>query len=265
MDIWPKKYLIEIQENYKMYFDFINDLLEFVPKFLPEGSISVNKQAGAFYAAAILALFSKSYKTIRAIKTLCLEGLSSDANALLRTLLECLISLRYLSEGDKENKGIDYFEFCLMQNQKILNALKNNPSLKDIVTNEAELNVKDVTLKIKSKMSEDDFEKKYNASHWSGNNIEGIANRVGLQAAYDLPFRLSSRAIHATDFFDHMKYQNGFIINILPGDKWCKEVLLTSIMLFLMILMEVKESFVLNQDEEIALFDQRFKQLVKQT
>jgi hypothetical protein len=246
-----------------LYFDFINDLLEFVPKFLPEGSISVDKQAGTFYAAAILALFSKSYKTIRAIKTLCLEGLSSDANALLRTMIECLISLRYLSEGNKENKGIDYFEFCLLQNQKILNALKKDPIFKDIVTNEAELNVKDVTLNIKSKMSEDDFKKKYKASHWSGVNIEVVANRVGLQAVYDLPFRISSRAIHATDFSDHMKYQNGFVINILPGDKWCKEVLITSIRIFLMILVEVKNSFDLNQDEEVASFEQRFRQVVR--
>jgi len=263
MNIWKKKDLIEIRKRYRQYFHFINDILNFIPKFIPEGELSVDRQNKIYYPSAILALFSKSYKTLRAIRLLCMKGLSSDANALLRPLSECLINMLYLSEGDKESKGLEYFQFCQIQKGKILNSFKNNARLSDMVTNDMEIEVKNQSNELRNKMGEIEFNRRYKASHWSGESIEAIAKKVGLDVMYDLTFRLSSQAIHATDYSDHMEYNKGFKINILPGDKWCREVLGASIIIFILILKKINEVFLLSQDEAIDSFEQQFEQIIK--
>ena len=126
------KYLDEIKNKYRSYFDFIDELFEFVPAFLPQGKNVIKKRANEkAYVTANLVFFTKSYKTLRAIKILCLQGLGSDANALLRLLLECLINILFISEGDKEKKALEYFAFCHMQDLKMFNAIKNDLKLKD--------------------------------------------------------------------------------------------------------------------------------------
>jgi hypothetical protein len=260
---WPRTDLTEIRKKHLRFFEFINKLLRFVPKFLPEGKLTIQNRNEMSYYAAVLTLFSKSCKTLRAIRLLCLAGLSSDANALLRPLLECLISMLYLSQDDKGEKGDQYFAFCHMQAQKTLNALRANPVLNDMVTDEIEKKIKDQSTAIIGEMGEDEFSRRYRASHWSGESIEAIARKVGLEVIYDLPFRLSSQAIHATDYLDHIEYYDGFRINILPGDRWCKEVLGASIVTFLQILKMVNEAFSLKQDRKLSSFEKRSQLLAK--
>jgi len=263
-DIWSKEDLREIRLKYQKYFEFIDELLKFVPKFLPEGQIDIEaKKSGVLFATAILALFAKSVKSLRAIKILCWQGLGSDANALLRTLLECLISLRFIKMEDKEKKATEYFAFCAIQERKLMNAMQNNPKLKYVISEPIRKVVMDVTEGIKAEMSEEEFENRYKASHWSGGQIETVAQEVGLKMYYDLAYRISSRAIHATDFSDHVKYHNGFKLYILPGDKWHREVLFASVLFFLLILIEVNEAFYLRQDEALESFKDRFEQLTQ--
>lgn len=263
-DIWSKEHLREIQLRHLKYFEFIDELLKFVPKFLPEGQIEIEaKKSGVLFATAILALFAKSVKSLRAVKTLCWQGLGSDANALLRTLLECLISLRFIKMGDRKKKATEYFAFCAIQERKLMNAMQNNPQLKHMISEPIRKVVMDVTEGIKTDMSEEEFENRYKASHWSGGQIETVAQKVGLKMYYDLAYRISSRAIHATDFSDHVKYHNGFKLYILPGDKWHREVLFTSVLFFLLILIEVNEAFYLRQDEALKSFKDHFEQLTQ--
>jgi hypothetical protein len=263
MNIWPEEDLIGIRKKYNDFFIFIDDLINFVPSFMPEGKLRVDDKNHIGYSAAILALFIKSYKTIRGIKLLCMEGLPSDANALLRPLLECLISMRYLSDGDKSERGSEYFQFCHMQTEKVLNSLKKNALLTDMVTDDMENKVKALSNELKNEMGEIEFNKRYKASHWSGKSIEIIAKEVGLDVLYDLPFRLSSQAIHATDYLDHVDYDNGFIGNIFPGDRWCREVLGASIITFIQILKTVNAAFSLRQDEVINSFEGKSELLSK--
>lgn len=262
-DIWPEKDLINIREKYKPYFSLIDDMLLFVPEFIPEGDLSINSNEQSC-SSAIITLFIKSYKTIRAIKVLCMHGLSTEANALLRTVMECLIGIIYLSKGDKELNGMKYYTFCHIQKVKLMNSLKSNPQLKDMVTAEAEQKIKVELEVLKNKIGEDEFSKIYRSSHWSGMSIETVAKKINLTSIYDLPFRLSSQATHATDFNDHFEYNNGFIIKIFPEDRWTLAILTNSISMFLSILLEVDHAFLLGMTGKISSLTDRFKKIMEQ-
>jgi hypothetical protein len=113
----------------------------------------------------------------------------------------------------------------------------------------------------KARMPEQEFDARYQASAWHGRKIEQVMRDVGMQSVYDLPFRLGSRAAHATDLFDHMHWspETGFVLNLIPGDKWAEPVLGASNLLFLEILGEVNSLGNFAEDEEIRLLTEKVK------
>ncbi len=58
MDIRPKQELLRIRGQYQHYFTLIDDMLRLVPQFLPQGSVTIEADAGVEFGTVVLALFA---------------------------------------------------------------------------------------------------------------------------------------------------------------------------------------------------------------
>ncbi len=238
-----------------------NRLLNFALGMTAKGAVRMKGEELGFMAI-VLGLFAKSVKTFRAIQLLCVHGLAEDAQILLRTLSETLANIRYLARGDRENRARQYADFTVIQDQKLINSTEQNPNLQGMFPNDTKALVRQRLQDAKARMPEHEFEKRYQASAWHGRKIEQVMRDVDMQSVYDLPFRLGSRAAHATDLFDHMYWspETGFILKLIPGDKWAEPVLGASNLLFLEILGEVNSLGNFGEDEGIRLLTEHIKE-----
>ncbi len=86
-------------------------------------------------------------------------------------------------------------------------------------------------------------------------------NVVGGQSVYDLPFRMSSRAVHATDLFDHIEWKSdgSLIMKSLPGDRWTPTVLDVANLFFSMVITEADAFAELGVGEEIEKINAEFE------
>ncbi len=217
-----------------------NHLLVFALAMSGKGEVRSKKEEMGFVAVA-LGLYAKAVKTFRATHLLCVHGLCEDAQALLRTLSEILAHIKYIAKEDPEGRARQYVDFILIQEQKMINATEQTPGLRGTYSDADKAVVRGWIDEARKRMSEEEFNKRYDAAAWHGRRIVEVMREVNMQTAYDLPFRLGSRAVHATDLFDHILWdpERGFTLNLLPGDKWAKSVLDASILFFLEILEEV--------------------------
>jgi hypothetical protein len=147
-----------------------------------------------------LFIFSRAMKTFRSITLLCQKGFGQDAAPLLRTLLENLISTRYiLKDKDKADtltkRFVDYKWIILKK--RLGNPKKNSrqPKPQDPLSNKN----KDLILQ-KAKGFKEEFHVKSDRAllTWSGKTLKDMAKAVSkeLEKEYDATFRLCSRFSH---------------------------------------------------------------------
>ncbi len=76
----------------------------------------------------------------------------------------------------------------------------------------------------------------------------------GFKSVYDMPFRISSRAVHATDLMDHVtiRADGALVIKPLPGDHWTGAVLGTANAFFCSIISEANTFAKLGVEERVA-------------
>ncbi len=211
------------------------------------------REAELGFIGVVLGLYAKAVKTFRAIHLLCVHGLCEDAQALLRTLSEVLADIKYLAKEDQVNRAQQYLDFTVIQDQKMINATEQNPELRGMFPDAVRDIVQERIEDARRRMPEEEFKRRYNSGAWHGRGIEEVMHDVGMQSAYDISFRLGSRAVHATDLFDHMDWdpERGFVLKLLPGDKWALPVLNESNLLFLDILCQVNTIGNFGADEQI--------------
>lgn len=208
------------------------------------------------FFVVVMGLFAKSIKTFRGIHLLCSHGLCEDAHALERTLGEILTNIRYLANSEERVKlARRFFDYTIIQDSKLIEATERNPALRGLFPDEAKQRNSDYLEGAKSRLPEEEFNSLYGSQGWHGKSVESLMHSVGLQSLYDLTFRLGSRAIHATDLFDHVDFshKDGFVLKCLPGDWWAEPVLGTSNLNFLEILNHVNKVAKLGVDQEIHL------------
>lgn len=227
-------------KEYGVLLEIGERLLGFALAMTGKGQVRL-KEGELGFVAVILGLYTKAVKTFRAIHLLCVHGLCEDAQALLRTLSEILADIKYLAGEDKEDRARQYMDFIVIQDHKLIQATERNPGLRGMFPDETKALVQQRLASARGRMAEEEFEKRYKAGAWHGRKIEQVMCDVGMQTAYDLPFRQGSRAVHATDLFDHIVWKpaQGFTLNLLPGDRWAKPVLRASSLFFLEILDQV--------------------------
>ena len=238
-----------------------NHLINFALALTSKSEVRLKEQELG-YVGVVLGLYAKSVKTYRAIHLLCVHGLCEDAEILLRTLVEILANIKYLTMEDREDRARQYLDFTVIQDQKLINATEHNPKLKGMFPDEVKAIVRDRIEGAEARISGEEFKRRYEASTWHGSRIEQAMREVGMQVAYDLPFRQGSRAAHATDLFDHFEWTptHGFVLKLIPGDKWANPVLSASNLLFVEILKELNVVGNFGEDEGIRRL---FEEIVK--
>ncbi len=158
------------------------------------------------YYHTILALFSKSLKTFRAIHLLCCRNLGADAHALCRSLLETVATIRSFSKDGRpvEEMVIRYLDFVDYQDKKLMNALICNPELRDLISKEMRDSMDQRMKAIEQRLGQEGLKSLEGRKYWFGGfSVEQFVQDNLSKTIYDLPYRLASRALHGVDLRDH--------------------------------------------------------------
>ena len=238
-------------EHFKLGDRLVSIALSAAGKNVVEGAGQDGPRFGAL--TVILGLFAKSVKTFRSIHLLCERGYCEDANALLRALAEVMVTVTYIAKEDSESRAQQYLDFMSMQDRKLKNATEQNPGLKGVFTTHAIDQVEKMADAARKRMTDDEYERRYKKGCWYPDGIESLMHATGLQSVYDLPFRISSRAVHASDLLDHVEWKKdgSLVIRPLPGDHWTGAVLPTANVFFCSIIAEANSFAKLGVEEEI--------------
>ena len=255
----PTKYGTLLQEGHT--------LLDLALRKTTDRSLSFRSDQFGFFAV-VMGLFAKSIKTFRAIHLLGSHGLCEDAHALERTLAEIFANLRYLANSqDQDQLARRFLDYTIIQDSKMIEATERNPALRGMFPDEVKQQNSDYLEGAKSRLPEEEFNSLYRSQGWHGQSVESLMHSVSLQSLYDLTFRLGSRAVHATDLFDHFdfRHEDGFVLKFLPGDQWAEPVLRSSNLIFLEILNHVNKVAKFGVDQEIDLAFKKFRSRYRPT
>lgn len=167
-------------------------LRDFNSRNIKLGELAPSKRLMLFFMAKII-------KTYSAILILCREGYGQDSYALLRGLLETLISIKYIFSDalSADEKAVRFVEY------------------KWVILKRYSQEYEEGSL-IQNKFSE--FKKKYNIISdkalitWSGKSVRDMAKHCGVNLLdeYDFGFRIYSRFSHPSIIGDkeYLRYEN---------------------------------------------------------
>jgi hypothetical protein len=221
----------------------------------------INSKDELLYFFIIMGLYTSADKTFRGILLLCKDGNWEVARALLRTLLETLTNIRYISKHDSIQRAKEYFCFSAINDMKMMRAIEANSFFKDMGMDELSQKARGNLDRAKEVLPED-FPRLSRSKTWHGKKIETVMGDVGLQPAYDLVFRLTSQNIHATDAINHisLSQDRGLVLKFKPDALWVNGVASFSNSLFYSILRELDrigkcecEHAILAMKEEILI------------
>ena len=249
--------LVTKHNLYTEDFELGNELLTVALSASKAGVVEGATPEGPRFSAltVILGLFAKAVKTFRSIHLLCERGYCEDANGLLRTLAEVMTTVTYIAKEDSEERAQQYFDFMSMQDRKLKNATEGNPGLRGFFDQQAIDKIDKMEQKTRARLTDEEYDRRRKRGCWyPDGTIEALMRVTGLQSVYDLPFRVSSRAVHATDLMDHVSIRadGALVIKPLPGDYWTGAVLGTANAFFCSIIAEASAFAKLGVEEQIA-------------
>lgn len=161
-----------------------------------------------------LFFLARAIKTYSAIELLCQEGYGQDVSTLLRSLLENLISLKYIlyEPSSSDEKAVRFVEYKWVIFKRYL---PQEEKKQDSYESESFLEKGMIMDKFK------EYKQKYNISSdkalisWSGKSVRDMAKLVdkNLLREYELTFRLCSRFSHPSIIGDkeYLDYQNNIL------------------------------------------------------
>lgn len=261
--------------KYQSELKLLDRILNFALDDLVKKEISFKLYHSHAFYYIVIASYIKAYKTTKSISMLLKNGFASDAQVLLRILIENFINLVYISR-DPNRRSEMYFDSYLIWNKKMINILMNNKDLKKIgakipLENREQIDkqYEEIIRKRKAKLKIPlwkkifGFTKKYNFKTWSGYSTEKMAKEVGLESFYDLPYRLASEVVHGQDLYRHLKFVDNENFDILKGlipilydDEMMGATLKTTIFTFYLFLKETYN--LLSKNEEIDKLKKEF-------
>lgn len=161
-----------------------------------------------FYKGIVVYVSWKSLKSYLAIMYLLDKGFLEDANIILRSMFEILVTILFIKQNPKK-RALQYLEYSYVEKHRLIETItdmagdpKNAARLREI---EQEY------LRIK-----DNYK---NKSSWSGLSIREMSKKVGLEDLYNMLYRFHSQFVHTSP--EAMKsyiqnIQKGFMINLEP-------------------------------------------------
>lgn len=209
-----------------------------------EGSLVVGTWRGTdrHVLAMALALYVKACKTHEAIQRLCLAGLTSDADVLLRVLCETSLALHFILRRYSRVRSRLYGMFGTVQTLRLARAWSGTPRLKregKTVQGLAMLGLRESVEALAPRLTREKAGRtpallalkaqarawrqaqagsakaaamdalvgaveKLLAKHWSTLDLKLAAEDVGMLPTYLTVFRFGSVSTHAADFASHI-------------------------------------------------------------
>ena len=189
-------------------------LKEFNSKKIKLSKLSPHKRIFLFF-------FTRAMKTYSAVRILCTNGYGQDASTLLRSLLENLISVKYIlyGPGTADQKTVRFVDYKWVIFKRYLSEDKHGFG-KDL-GEDIPLNKTMIIGKV------DEYKKKYKISSdkglitWSGKPLRDMARLVNeaLLEEYEFVFRHCSRFSHPSIIGDkeYLNYKNSTLtLSSLP-------------------------------------------------
>ena len=181
------------------------ELILFLEKCLRNlGSVTTSKKREALLACT-MGLFVKVFRTLKAVRMLCEDGLSEEAHCLVRVLVEAVVTLQSLHYKDPEERAYLYLAYHHICMERIVNARKGNKVLSD-VDQELETLIASRTDDLKKEYGDASYEE-MRKKKWKGivqGKIENAFKEVGHIVAYDTVYRFASLNIHSDDFLNYI-------------------------------------------------------------
>jgi hypothetical protein len=153
----------------------------------------------------MLGLLTKACKTFRSIQILCERGLTEDANALTRVLMENYIAIAFILQKRPRERVLIYHAHSSAQYIKLLNEWERTPGLKRKATKSVMKQANDgLLIWAKQLPAGTDFK-----HHWSGKgNLQEAVKALRGDAIYATLYRFTSSMTHASDFAAHVEIES---------------------------------------------------------
>lgn len=245
-------------EARSIYLAFLKD---FNAKKIKLTAVPAHKRIFLFFMTRII-------KTFSAVLALCKEGYGQDASPLLRTLLEILISIRYIvcNPEEADQKAVRFVDYKWVIFRKHLLESKIAPagdSAEDLLSHSAM-----ITEKFQA------FKKKYNVTSdkalvtWSGKSTRDMAKLADkkLLKEYESAFRLDSRFSHPSIIGDkeYLDYQGSdLVFSFQPSDSGIAGSLKRAMGYLTLALTLFDSLFDLNGTSRLGCFRSRTEEIFK--
>lgn len=160
----------------------------------------------ALVGRILLGLYGKILANLWCIIVLSERVLPTSA--VMRSLVEALIGMRYIATTDSTNRATLYRDALFLRAEKDLNRRKNSPEDRDTVTPEEERQLAEIIAKIVAERGQEVVEDMKGWKTWAGKDksIEQMAKEGGLPSTvYNIGYAHDSRGTHAMDSAEFLK------------------------------------------------------------
>lgn len=216
-----------------------------------------------------LFFLTRALKTYSAICLLCKEGYGQDVSTLLRSLLENLISLKYIihdpSQADNLAARFVGYKWVIFRRhlpEQERSMRSESQEERDRFYARKELILKNVN----------DFKKKYNIISdkalltWSGKTVKDMAKMVDekLMKEYEITFRLCSKFSHPSIISDKeymISDEESIVFSTLPSFIGVVQNLISAVRYTLEFLSIFNQLYDLKNDEKLRGLEKTFEEL----
>ena len=230
-------------EKRKQLHTTLADLVRFTEPDLKAGNYSFRLWHHEGYYMILLGAWIRGFKSAKAIELLCAQGLSGDAESVLRTLVELLITIRYIAAENQNERTRRYFEYGVIEKKKQMGAIEANEKAKSMLaglSDDVRKDLQEQFEQVVAKRSKRDgsfldrawFSVRISLSRlvifhrlwpsigsWSGHSIETMAHMTDLAVYYDVIYRQASEVIHARDLLRQYDFADKVGLDLTKGIK----------------------------------------------
>lgn len=244
-----------ISEEFQPKIDHAYRLIADVRKVLEEQKDKLNVDD----ALKVIVTFhlAKSVRTVRAIVNLCKSGWAVEAQILLRSLVELMITLNYIVDGGLD-RAILYIEHDHILKKDILENILKDEEMVQIV-GYTEEDVREINSNYES------VKKNYpNKYQWANKTIRKMADKVRLTFFYDYVYWMLSNTSHSNprSGLYYMDVENDTPkFKFGPSSDWISPCLELSSEILIRVVSKLEEVFPIEIDNDLALLIERHREV----
>ena len=239
---------------------------KFIDDNISPRSIEIVK--GELGGVVLWFLGGRSIKAFRAIKLLCEQGFGTEAVIIARTLLEALLSMRFIDEKESEKRASLYIDHDWKFREKFAHSTSE---LHDVVAkvseekwSENEQRIKD---RAKAVKEEHGYTNSLGALCWTKETITALGDRFDLKFHVRAFYQMASQHAHvlvgsANEFMRQVE-GGGFGWESGPGKSYVAETAVTACDLMISVIKILNGKFKFGLEDKIDALDASLAETLK--